>query len=250
MGLTWCPDFVVLGGSHLESGFCLLFFRSPLLGWVWCIWFSWLIVYFVCPTGVGRQALHPQVQRLHHRRPRVLRRKRGCTLPSSSHARDGHLARLRVLRRRKDWHLSFPPHIAGMYLGGRGTGPSLSHQRRLPRRRRTGPPPHIDGKFLKCVVVAQLGRSGDTMICVKGTFAHGCSSEPLGTFCDTMRRMCVVRVGLSTVGTLRRYHPSEETATQSGRSGDTRICWWCMVCTGAELYRLGRFAIPCEGCSG
>ena len=34
-------------------------------------------------------------------------------LPSSSHSRDGLLARLRGLRRRKDWHLSLPPHTAG-----------------------------------------------------------------------------------------------------------------------------------------
>ena len=36
--------------------------------------------------------------------------------------------------------------------------------------------------------VAQMGRSGDTMVCGFGLrFAHGCRSVPLGTLCDTMR---------------------------------------------------------------
>ena len=79
--------------------------------------------FYETPIGVGRKALHPQVQRLLQRRPRVLRRKRDCTPPSSSHSRGGLLPRPRGLRRRKDWHLSLPPHTAGKYFVGGGTGP-------------------------------------------------------------------------------------------------------------------------------
>ena len=87
-------------------------------------------------------------------------------------------------------------------------------------------------------------------------FAHGCRSEPLGTLCDTMRWVCgaVVprRVGLPTVGTLRRYHPlgRNGAAAQMGRSGDTVVCGLaCVLHTGAGRYRSGRFATPCGGCA-
>ena len=89
----------------------------------------------------------PQVQRLHQRRLRVLRRKRDCTPPSSSHFRGGLLARLRRLRRRKDWHLSLPPHNAGRYFGGEGTGPSPCNVREYLGGGRTGLPPHTVGVY-------------------------------------------------------------------------------------------------------
>ena len=249
VGRTRSPDFVIS-----------FFLRSPQFG-SGCIWLSvcWLCV----PLGWGDRLSTPK-SRLHHRRPRVLRRKRDCTPPSSSHSRDSHLAhssegfdasgkllgrvwciwthlgwgdrlstphvhRLlllepwllrrkrdcppssahprcvhqhcrRVLRRRKDWHLSLPPHIAGLYLGGRrdrpsphinvdylgggGTGPPPHSNDEYFGGGGTGPPPHIDGKFLKCAVVTQLGRSGDTMICVKGTL---CTRVQIGTARDVLR---------------------------------------------------------------
>ena len=79
-----------------------------------------------------RQALHPQVRRLRQRRPRVLRRKRDCTPPSSSLSRGGLLPRLRGLRRRKDWHTPFLLTLPGTTSEEEGTGP----------------PPHTDREYL------------------------------------------------------------------------------------------------------
>ena len=129
---------------------------------------------------------------------------------------------------------AFLPHINGGYLGGGGTGPPLHNNDEYFGGGGTGPPPHIDGKFLKCTVVAQLGRSDDTMICVKGTHAHGCRSEPLGTFCDTMRRMCVVNDwavdGWDAFGdTIRqnRQHRSRDAPAIPGSVGGTRFSHGC-----------------------
>ena len=95
--------------------------------------------------GVARKALHPPSPGgFVKRRLRVLRRKRGCTPASSSHSRDGLLPRLRGLRRRKDWHLSLPPHNAGEYFGGGGRGPP-PHNVREYLGGRTGLPPRTVG---------------------------------------------------------------------------------------------------------
>ena len=108
--------------------------------------------FYETPIGVGRKALHPQVQQLRQRRPRVLRRKRDCTPPSSSHSRDGLLARLWGLRRRKDWHLSLPPHTAGWYFGGGGTGPLPHNVRDYLGGGRTGLPPRTVGVYFMRLV--------------------------------------------------------------------------------------------------
>ena len=53
------------------------------------------------------------------------------------------------------------------------------------------------------------------------------------------------RVGLPTVGTLRRYHPSGRNgaAAQMGRSGDTMVCGLtCVLHTGAGQCFSGRFS--------
>ena len=104
------------------------------------------------PLGVERQAFHPQVRRLRQRRPRVLRRKRDCTPPASSYSRGGLLRRLRGLRRRKDWHLSLPPHTAGEYFGGGGTGPPPHNVRKYLGGGRSGLPPHTVGVYFMRMV--------------------------------------------------------------------------------------------------
>ena len=58
---------------------------------------------------------------------------------------------------------------------------------------------------------AQMGRSGDTMVCEKATFCTRELFVPLGTFRDTMRRVCKLFV---TVGTLRRYLPFGSVCTR------------------------------------
>ena len=107
----------------------------------------WLCVFRHSHWEWGDRLSTPQVQRLRQRRPRVLRRKRDCTPPSSSHSRDGLLARLRELRRRKDWHFSLPPHTTGGYFGGRGTGPPPHNVREYLGGGRTGLPPHTVGVY-------------------------------------------------------------------------------------------------------
>ena len=62
-------------------------------------------------------------------------------LPSSSQS-------LREPRRRKDWHLSLPPHTAGVYFGGGGTGPPLHTDREYLGGGRTGLPPRAVGVLL------------------------------------------------------------------------------------------------------
>ena len=107
----------------------------------------------------------PQVRQLRQRRPRVLRRKRDCTPPSSSHSRGSHLARVRVLRRRKDWHLSLPPHTdeefsrggggisppphkSGEYFGGGGAGPPLHNVGKYFGGEGSGPSPHNEAVYI------------------------------------------------------------------------------------------------------
>ena len=69
-------------------------------------------------------------------------------LPPSSHFRGGLLPHLRGLRRRKDWHLSLPPHNSGEYFGGEGTGPSPRKVGVCFGGGRTGLPPRTVGVHL------------------------------------------------------------------------------------------------------
>ena len=64
----------------------------------------WLVV---CLSVVERQHSTPQVPWLHQQQPRVLRRKRDCTLPSSSQLPRVHLRRRCVHQRRKDCTQAF-----------------------------------------------------------------------------------------------------------------------------------------------
>ena len=73
-------------------------------------------------------------------------------LPSSSHSRDGLLPRLRGLRRRKDWHFSLPPHNAGEYGGGGGTGPPPHNVREYLGGGRTGLSPRTVGLYFMHMV--------------------------------------------------------------------------------------------------
>ena len=97
-----------------------------------------------------------------------------------------------LLRRRKDWHLSLPPHNVEVYSGGGGICPPPHTVGLYLRGRRTGllphndgdyfggggtgPPPHNVGKFQRGAVATQMGRSGDTMIYEKATLLHMCAS--------------------------------------------------------------------------
>ena len=106
-----------------------------------------LCVGCVFPWGWRDRLSTPQVQRLPLRRPRLPRRKRDCTPPSSSHVR-GVLQRRRcVLRWRKDCSSGLPPHIAGLYLGGRGTGLLPHNFGDFLGGGRTGLPPHNVGMY-------------------------------------------------------------------------------------------------------
>ena len=67
--------------------------------------------------------------------------------PSSSHPRCVHQQRRCVLRRRKDWHLSLPPHIVEEFSGGGGIGPPPHISGEYFGGGGIGPPPHISGEY-------------------------------------------------------------------------------------------------------
>ena len=125
----------------------------------------------VCPPGVGRQALHPSSP------PTTSAFAEASWEEEGPHTRCVLHHCHRVLRRRKDWHLSLPPHNVGEFLGGGA-------------------------------VATQMGRSGDTMICEKATF---CTRVQVSAAWDALRHHAVGvqvvrsqdRAGLPTVGTLR-----------------------------------------------
>ena len=105
------------------------------------------------PLGVGRKALHPPKSSGFVNDVRGYFGGRGIAhLPSSSHSRDGLLPRLRGLRRRKDWHLSLPPHNAGEYFGGGGTGRPPHNDREYLGGGRTGLPPRTVGVYFMHMV--------------------------------------------------------------------------------------------------
>ena len=89
----------------------------------------------VCFIGVEKQLSAPQVPWLRLRQPRVLRRKRDCTLPSSSQLPRELQRRRCVRRRRKDCTL--PSSSQRRHVPRRKRErPSSSQNRRVPRRRR------------------------------------------------------------------------------------------------------------------
>ena len=67
--------------------------------------------------------------------------------PSSSHARCVHQQCRCVLRSRKDWHLSLPPHIVEEFSGGGGIGPPPHISGEYFGGGGTGPPPHNVGEY-------------------------------------------------------------------------------------------------------
>ena len=92
VGLAWSPDFVILGGTHMESRFCQFVFRCGVhsSGRVWCILSCvWLSGCWLCDhLGVGRQALHPPKSSGYFFMSRGFIGGRGIARPpSSSHPR-------------------------------------------------------------------------------------------------------------------------------------------------------------------
>ena len=185
--------------------------------------------------------------------------------PSSSHPRCVHQHCRRVLRKRKDWHLSLPPHnveefsggggtgppphTAGLYLGGRRTGLLPHNNGDYLGGGGTGPPPHNVGKFHRGAVLTQMGRPGDTMICEKATF---CTRVQFSAARDALRYHAVGvqvvrgqdRAGLSTVGTLRRHHGlwvglrfAHGCRSEPLRTLCDTMWWVCVVDRGQ--YRIG-----------
>ena len=161
VGLAWSPDFVILGGTHMESRFCQIVFRCGVhsSGRVWCILSCvWLSGCWLCDhLGVGRQALARPL-------PHILG--------------EVHLRYRCVLRRRKDWHLlPSSSHCRGV-LRRRRDRPSSSQCRQVLRRREgTGPPPRIledFSPFLKCDLVLRAVPLVLTVL--KPVQIHSCSS--------------------------------------------------------------------------
>ena len=83
VGLAWSPDFVILGGTHMESRFCHFVFRCGVhsSGRIWCILSCvWLSGCWLCDhLGWGDRLSTPRAHRRLLRQPRLLRRKRDCT---------------------------------------------------------------------------------------------------------------------------------------------------------------------------
>ena len=81
---------------------------------------------------------------------------RGIARPSSSsHPRCVHQQCGCVLRRRKDWHFSLPPHNAEEFSGGGGIGPPPHKSGEYIGGGGTGPLPHNVGTFNDYLLVVQ-----------------------------------------------------------------------------------------------
>ena len=186
MGHTWCPDFVIswwdaLGVQILSFRFFCGVHSSGGFGASGCIWLSvcWLCV----PLGWGDRLSTPK-SRLHHRRPRVLRRKRDCTHPLP------HILEIAILLVSGDFgggRIGTSPFLLTLPVctsEGEGQAFSLTSTSTTSKEEGQDLLLTFDGKFLKCAVVTQLGRSGDTMICVKGTL---CTRVQIGTARDVLR---------------------------------------------------------------
>ena len=112
------------------------------------------------PLGWRDRLSTPQVQRLRQRRPWLLRRKRDCTPPSSSHLPRVLLRRCCVLRWRKDCTSGLPPHSNGEYFGGGGTGPPPHNVGMYFGGRGTGPLPHNVSTFDVYLLAEQISAFG------------------------------------------------------------------------------------------
>ena len=216
------------------------------------------------PLGWGERLSAPHDRRLRHRRPRVHRRKRDCTPPSSSHLPRVLLRRRCVLRWRKDCTSGLPPRAAGLYFGGRGTGLLPHNNGDFLGGGGTGPPahsncvnfgggetgptpPHNVGKFLRHRwdasaipsvgsewAAAQMGRSGDTTI---SGWLTTCTRVQVVTARDALRRSGRFDDTIRMAGV---------PLTTWGRSGDTvvRVSGWLQV-----SFRSTSLA-PCDGAQG
>ena len=123
------------------------------------------------PTGSGEKGSPPPKSNGYFFMCRGFFGGRGIAHPpSSSHPRCVHQHCRRVLRRRKDWHLSLPPHNVEMFFGEGGIGP----------------PPHC-----RCVRTYLLA--------VQIRIARCCRGVRSGTLCDTMRWVC--RLFVRRIGT-------------------------------------------------
>ena len=136
-----------LGGSHLESRFCHWFFAESTarMGLVHLVV---LVERLICASHWGGETGSPPLKScgFFFFLNRGFFGGRGIARPpSSSLLRCVHLQYRCVLRRRKDWHLSLPPHNAGEYFGGGGTGPPLHNVREYLGGGRTGLPPRTVG---------------------------------------------------------------------------------------------------------
>ena len=109
--------------------------------------------------------------------------------PSSSHPRCVHQHCRRVLRRRKDWHLSLPPHNVEVFFGGGGIGP----------------PPH-NVRYVRRLLVGCAGQPslGVALYARPYEVDRGQDRRHVGT----LRRLPSVWLGMGqcSFGTLRRYH--------------------------------------------
>ena len=208
VGLAWSPDFVILGGTHMESRFCHFVFRCGVhsSGRVWCILSCvWLSGCWLCDhLGVGRQALHPPSP------PAT------SALAATSSEEEG-------------LHARPLPHTFGEYFcvdaayhgGGRiGTLPSSSQWRGVLRRRRDRP---FSSQFRRV-----LRRGRDRPSPSQRRYVRRLLD---GRAVQVVRGQD--RAGSLTVGKLRRYHQSELVY---------------VLHTGAGRNRSGRFATPCSGC--
>ena len=232
VGLAWSPDFVILGGTHMESRFCQIVFRCGVhsSGRVWCILSCvWLSGCWLCDhLGVGRQALARPL-------PHILG--------------EVHLRYRCVLRRRKDWHLlPSSSHCRGV-LRRRRDRPSSSQCRQVLRRREgTGPPPRIledFSPFLKCDLVLRAVPLVLTVL--KPVQIHSCSSWTTLLTCSVF---CLLPMsehrGDSTGAVLGQVVVSgadvqtalntrgDSTGAVLGQVVHARCCVWCRCPDSAE----------------
>ena len=80
--------------------------------------------------------------------------------PSSSHPRCVHQQCRCVLRRRKDWHFSLPPHNVKEFSGGGGIGPPPHKSGECFGGGGTGPLPHNVGAFDDYLLAVQISAIG------------------------------------------------------------------------------------------
>ena len=138
-------------------------------------------------SGGGSERLStPQVQRLLLHVLWLHRRKRDCT-PALFLTSSVCTSTLSPCSSEEEgWHLSLPPHNVEEFYGGGGTGPPPHTAGLYLGGRRTGLLPHNNGGYLgggdgtlrryhpsgQNGAAAQMGRSGDTMVCGLACVLH------------------------------------------------------------------------------